>query len=277
MSGNVGLSYYQARSLLSNRPILRQSAGGRIVGRVVGKLSDGLSPAAAWPCADDLQSIVEDTVKTRPEVKANPESDLIHRSVQGDAEALEVLFSRYARTLYPAALRVLGNPEDAEDALQEGLLAAFRNLRYFEGRSQFSTWLTRIVINASLMRLRSRKARPVTSLDDSPVEQPELSLGDLLADPGLNPEEACTQREMGQILDEGLDTLPDKFRSPVLLRDVEGFSTEEAARVLNISEGTLKSRLHRARVSLASVVRRRLLPAGRPRQASRNKLVAELA
>jgi len=197
--------------------------------------------------------------------------------MEGDAEALEALFSQYARALFPAALKVLGNPEDAEDALQEGLLAAFRNLRRFEGRSQFSTWLTRIVINASLMRLRSRRARPLASLDDSPAGQPGLTFEDLLADPGPNPEEAYSQQEMDQIFKEGLDTLPDKFRSPVLLREIEEFSTEEAAAALAISEGTLKSRLHRARSSLANAVRRRLLPGKQPRPAARAELAGGMA
>src|SRR6266852_4708743 len=84
-----------------------------------------------------------------------PDDQLIARARRGDQEALETLFARNNRALYQTALRLLGNPEDAEDALQEGLLAAYRNLRRFEGRSQFSTWLTRIVINAALMRRRS--------------------------------------------------------------------------------------------------------------------------
>lgn len=224
-----------------------------------------------------MRAHVEDTVKTRQEAKSSRESELVHRSMQGDVEAVETLFSRYTRALYPAALKVLGNPEDAEDALQDGLLAAFRNLRRFEGRSQFSTWLTRIVINASLMRLRSRKSRPMTSLDDSPAGQAKLTIGDLLADPGPGPEEAFSQQELGEIFAEGLDAIPERFRSAVLLRDVEEFSTGEAAKALNISEGTLKSRLHRARSSLAGVVRRRLLPVKRPRPGARTELAGSAA
>src|SRR5579863_7444049 len=94
------------------------------------------------------------------------EEQLIERGLNGDARALDVLFARNTRTLYQTALRVLGNPEDAEEALQEGLLSAYRNLPRFEGRSQFSTWLTRIVINAALMRLRSRRSRPAVSLEN---------------------------------------------------------------------------------------------------------------
>src|SRR5579871_2224317 len=99
-------------------------------------------------------------------VEEQSEEQLIERGLNGDARALDTLFARNTRTLYQTALRVLGNPEDAEEALQEGLLSAYRNLPRFERRSQFSTWLTRIVINAALMRRRSKRARPAVSLDD---------------------------------------------------------------------------------------------------------------
>jgi RNA polymerase sigma-70 factor, ECF subfamily len=221
--------------------------------------------------------MMEDGVKSELSAKTNGEADLVRRGMRGDAQALEVLFSRYLRTLYPTALKVLGNPEDAEDAVQEGLLAAFRNLGRFEGRSQFSTWLTRIVINASLMRLRSRRARPVASLDDSPLEQPDLTFSDLLADPRLNPEDAYTQQEFDRIFKEGLEALPAKLRSPVVLRDVQGFSTEQAAQKLHVSEGTLKSRLHRARAGVANAVRRRLLPARRSRAVPQSRFATDAA
>src|SRR5580698_263544 len=107
-----------------------------------------------------------------PELSAElTEDQLIRQGLQGDARALDTLFARNTRGLYQTALRVLGNPEDAEEALQEGLLSAYRNLGRFERRSQFSTWLTRIVINAALMRRRSKRAHPAMSLDDSSEEQ----------------------------------------------------------------------------------------------------------
>src|SRR6202790_1225067 len=98
------------------------------------------------------------------------EAKLIDLGLKGDARALDTLFARNTRTLYQTALRVLGNPEDAEEALQEGLLSAYRNLPRFERRSQFSTWLTRIVINAALMRRRSKRSRPAVSLDEVTTE-----------------------------------------------------------------------------------------------------------
>jgi RNA polymerase sigma-70 factor (ECF subfamily) len=108
-----------------------------------------------------LDSTIEEAARTS-------ESELLRRAMAGDRAALETLFGRNSRALYQTALRLLGNPEDAEDALQEGMLAAYRNLRRFEGRSQFSTWLTRIVINAALMRRRSQRAHPAVSLDERP-------------------------------------------------------------------------------------------------------------
>lgn len=192
---------------------------------------------------------------------ARNEEELIRKAARGDADALELLFARHNRALYQTALRVLGNPEDAEDALQEGLLAAFRNLRRFEGRSQFSTWLTRIVINAALMRLRSQRARPAVSLDDDSREG-ELPLAERFADAGPSPEQAVEQRELRELLDENLDELSPLLRSAFVLREVEGLSTGEAARALGVTENTLKARLWRARQQLTDRLSRTLgLPA----------------
>src|ERR1700689_4720465 len=137
----------------------------------------------------------EDTV-TNLNLAECSEEQLIERGLGGDARALDLLFARNNRALYQTALRVLGNPEDAEEALQEGLLSAYRNLRRFEGRSQFSTWLTRIVINAALMRRRSKRARPAISLDDFASEG-ELPLAEGFADDGTNPEQLYAGTELG--------------------------------------------------------------------------------
>src|ERR1019366_9285217 len=125
------------------------------------------------------------------------EDQLIERGLSGDARALDVLFTRNTRTLYQTALRVLGNPEDAEEALQEGLLSAYRNLPRFERRSQFSTWLTRIVINAALMRLRSKRARPAISLDDW-ISEGQVPLAERFADESPNPEQLYAGTELGE-------------------------------------------------------------------------------
>jgi RNA polymerase sigma-70 factor, ECF subfamily len=183
------------------------------------------------------------------------EEALVKSGLKGDREALNALFTRYTRPLYQTALRLLGNPEDAEDALQDGLLSATRNFKRFEGRSKFSTWLTRIVINAALMRLRSQRARPTISLEQEDPEQHDLTLGSRIPDGRPSPEEGYVRKERFELLERGLKTLPPPLRSVVWLRDVEGLSTAEAARALGLSEGTLKSQLHRARSRLLGTVR----------------------
>ena len=185
------------------------------------------------------------------------EEKLIRAGQRGDHQAVETLFRRYQRPLFQTALRVLGNTEDAEDALQDGQLSAYRNLKRFEGRSQFSTWLTRIVINAALMRRRSAKARPAISLDEPPRED-ELPAAERFADDGLTPEQVFENTEIREMLSENLDQLSPLLRTAFVLREVQGYSTGEAAKKLGVTENTLKARLWRARHQLAERLGRRL-------------------
>ena len=179
------------------------------------------------------------------------EDQLIERGLNGDASALDVLFARNTRNLYQTALRVLGNPEDAEEALQEGLLSAYRNLPRFERRSQFSTWLTRIVINAALMRRRSKRARPAVSLDEV-VKEGDVPLAERFADDGPNPEQLYAGTELNHRMNKKLAEISPLLRTAFLLREVEGLTAEEAAHVLGVSRNTLKARLWRARQELAA-------------------------
>src|ERR1700720_1641092 len=185
------------------------------------------------------------------------EEKLIRDGQRGDSQAVETLFRRYHRPLFQTALRVLGNAEDAEDALQDGMLSAYRNLKRFEGRSQFSTWLTRIVINAALMRRRSAKARPAVSLDETPRED-ELPASERFADSGPNPEQVFVGTELREMINSNLDELSPLLRTAFVLREVEGYSTGEAAKKLGVTENTLKARLWRARHQLAERLGRRL-------------------
>lgn len=179
------------------------------------------------------------------------ETRLIRAGQKGDPQAVETLFRRYHRPLFQTALRVLGNAEDAEDALQEGMLSAYRNLKRFEGRSQFSTWLTRIVINAALMRRRSKKARPAVSLDEVASEG-ELPLAERFADDSPNPEQLYAGTELGDRMNKKLAEISPLLRTAFWLREIEGLTAEEAARVLGVSRNTLKARLWRARQELAA-------------------------
>jgi len=186
-----------------------------------------------------------------PTAQNETEDQLIERGLSGDARALDVLFTRNTRTLYQTALRVLGNPEDAEEALQEGLLSAYRNLPRFERRSQFSTWLIRIVINAALMRRRSKRARPAVSLDDF-ASDGEMPLAERFADESPNPEQIYAGTELGDRVSKKLAEISPLLRTAFWLREIEGLSAEEAAHVLGVSRNTLKARLWRARQELAA-------------------------
>lgn len=194
---------------------------------------------------------------TQAAVMQMSEEKLIQMGQRGDKEAVEMLFSRYQRPLFQTALRVLGNSEEAEDALQDGLLSAFRNLKRFEGRSQFSTWLTRIVINAALMRRRSAKSRPAVSLDEAPREN-ELPATERYADDAPNPEQVYAGTELREMIDSNLNELSPLLRTAFVLREMEGYSTGEAAKKLGVTENTLKARLWRARHQLAERLGRRL-------------------
>ena len=185
------------------------------------------------------------------------EQKLIRAGQRGDAQAIEALFRRYHRPLFQTALRVLGNAEDAEDALQDGLISAYRNLKRFEGRSQFSTWLTRIVINAALMKRRSAKARPAVSLDETHHED-ELPAAERFADDSPDPEQLYAGTEIREIINENLEELSPLLRTAFVLREVQGYSTGEAAKKLGVTENTLKARLWRARHQLAERLGRRL-------------------
>ena len=186
------------------------------------------------------------------------EESLILAGQRGDPQALNTLFHRHQRTLFHSALGIMGNPQDAEDAMQDGLLSAFRNLKSFKGRSQFSTWLTRVVINAALMRRRGQAVRPSAAATE-PISKDEIPIVERLVSKGLNPEQLYRHSEIREILRDQLDELAPILRTAFVLRKVAEYSTSETARMLRVSEETLKGRLWRARRELAKRVNRNLL------------------
>lgn len=170
-------------------------------------------------------------------------------SLQPEVADFDQIVENYADFAYNVAYRVMGNPDDAQDCVQDAFISAYRNLDKFRQDSKVSTWLYRIVVNACLMRLRKdRRAKTMT--------QPEGEVEQVLADPSPSaeeaPERAALNKELGQHLEAGLAALPDELRIAVTLRDVQGLSNVEAAEVLETTVSAFKARLHRARVQLRS-------------------------
>jgi RNA polymerase sigma-70 factor (ECF subfamily) len=185
------------------------------------------------------------------------EEALVRASQGGNDQAIETLFRRYQRQLLGTARRILGNTEDAEDALQDGLLSAYRNVARFEGRSKFSAWLTRIVVNAAHMRRRRARGLRVTSLDATPPES-EVPISDLLHDEDPNPEQLFAHTELREMIQTNVGQLSPPLFTAFVLCAMEEHSQEEAARRLGITLNAMKARMHRARYKLAESLGPRL-------------------
>jgi len=177
------------------------------------------------------------------------EGDLVERAKAGDMEAFAELVRRYERRIYRMARQITQNDEDAEDVLQESFLKAFEHLDSFQGQSKFYTWVTRIAVNESLMKLRKRKSDRTVSLDEN-IETDEEPIVREIAVWDDTPESKYSQEELREILERAIDSLKPIFRTVFILRDVEEMSTEETAEVLGLSVAAVKSRLLRARLQL---------------------------
>jgi len=180
----------------------------------------------------------------------------------GRPGAYEQLVRTHGGRLLAVARRLLSSEEDARDALQEAFLNAFRNIHRFEGQALLSTWLHRIVVNVSLMKLRSRRRKPEESLDHLlPAFRDDGHFMERF-ESGAEPADARLAREEEQAaVRAAIDDLPEHYRTILLLRDIEGMSTQDVADQLGITANAVKLRLHRARQALRTLLAPRL---GRP-------------
>lgn len=173
---------------------------------------------------------------------AEAEAALVDRSRRGDREAFEELVRRSADRLYAVVLRFVADGDEAQEVTQDAFLRAWRSIGRFEGRSRFFTWLYRIGINEAKRRAARRPPAPIVSLDDEPVpDAPDWSEA---------PETRFQQADTRRVLEEAIRALPMEYRAPVILRDIEGLTTQEAAEVMDLGEAAFKSRLHRARLTV---------------------------
>ena len=183
------------------------------------------------------------------------DTDFVARLQAGDSEAFEILVRRYMPELLRTARRFLRSEEDARDAVQDAFVSAFKSIGRFESNSQLSTWLHRILINSSLMKLRSRRRHPEEDIEKYLPRFAEDGHQVEPSAPWTESAESMLQRsELRDFVRHSIDKLPDNFRSVLLLRDIEELSTQETARMLNVSANAVKVRLHRARQALRALL-----------------------
>jgi RNA polymerase sigma-70 factor, ECF subfamily len=157
--------------------------------------------------------------------------------------------------LYRRAYRYVGDPHDAEDAVQDALLSAYKHLDQYKGAAKITTWLTTIVTNCALTQLRRRPRVSQASLDEQLFEDQDYSMSDRLADARPSPEDDCIRTELHEHIMGFLMELSPALRRTVQLRDLEGLTTSEVGRILGIPDGTVKARMSRARIRLKELMR----------------------
>ena len=175
-----------------------------------------------------------------------------------DTREAQDVFSRYLLLLHRTAYRYLANAADAEDAVQDALLSAYKHLDQFSGQAQMSTWLVAIVSNCARMQLRRRPRQIHVSLHQQFGDEQRYTVSDRLVDCGPNPEEEYQKAELRDRVVQFAEELSPTLRRAFQLRDLDGLTTGEAAQILEVADGTVKSQVTRARAKLTRVMRRAL-------------------
>ena len=186
------------------------------------------------------------------------------RIPENKTEEMQDVLTRYLPMFYKKAFRQLGNSADAEDAVQDALLSAFKHLDQFKGQAQMSTWLTSIVTNCARMQLRRRPRLAHVSIDERFGEQQEHAVSDRLPARGPSPEDGYRESELHGHLMQYLAELSPPLRRAFELRDLDELTTSEAAHILGVAEGTVKAQVSRARAKLRRLMRRTLDAQRRP-------------
>jgi RNA polymerase sigma-70 factor (ECF subfamily) len=198
-----------------------------------------------FPMTDDMPSGLSSASAPTPS-----DEEVLARVRGGEIDAFEVVMRRYNQRVYRTVRAILRDEDETLDVMQEAYVNAFAHLGEFAGRSRFSTWLTRIAVHEAFARLRKRKRlEPLDEMD---------SEDGFMTSPLLGPENRASDGELRVLLEEAVDGLPETFRTTFVLRSVEQLSVTETAEVLGIPEDTVKTRLHRARERLQSVLSERV-------------------
>ena len=188
------------------------------------------------------------------ETRAGEDTDeaLVQRARDRDRAAFELLMRRHNQRVYRVVRSLLRDADEIEDVIQQAYLQAFLHLDQFGGNARWSTWVCRIAINEALARIRQRGR--FVSIDAASEE----AMADFSKGPGDDPERKAAGREFGGMVEQAIDGLPDIYRSVLILREVEGMTTEETATVLGVEVDVVKTRLHRARASLRAAIENRV-------------------
>lgn len=181
------------------------------------------------------------------------ENKLVKKAVNGDNSAFEALMEEHMGIIYNIALRMAANQDDAEDMTQEIMIKIFRSLGSFKGNSKFSTWIYRVAVNTCLDELKKKKNKKHLSLDaeisgDDGESQIEIR------DDSPSPEKLAEQNELRDMVASAVKLLSDEHRAVIVLRDIRGMSYSEIAEILGCSDGTVKSRISRARAQLKMIL-----------------------
>ncbi len=178
------------------------------------------------------------------------DQELVALFHQGNQEVIDQFLQRYQTRVYRLAFGILRNPQDAEEVIQEVFLRIFRKLHTFKGESSFSSWLYRVAINTTFMKIREKKGTEVMSLEEVErlLDQESAKAG--ATDWARRPDDELLSEEAIGVITDAMEKLPDEFKIVVTLRDIDGLSTEEVGKLLELSPAAVKSRLHRARLFL---------------------------
>jgi RNA polymerase sigma-70 factor, ECF subfamily len=212
--------------------------------------------------------------QVRPSLVAKEEESLVARARAGDTAAFASLVMPHRDSILRLTQRILRNREDAEDAVQTAFLDALRHLDSFQGRSRFSSWLSRIAMNAAFMKLRTSRRKNEASLDEM-VER-ETAARFEVVEGRPNPEQECSLKEARLLLAKAIDRLGPLYREVLHMFHVQELPAKEAARILGVPVGTVKARLHRARSRLSRHLQSMLLRQRRPGICPKNKVLTKV-
>lgn len=180
---------------------------------------------------------------------------LLDKAKKGDVEAFEILVEKYQKKVFNIALRMLGNYDDASELAQEAFIKIYKSINSFKQESSFSTWIYRIATNVCLDELRRRKNRNIAYIDEE-IQTEDGEIRRELMDNSMSPEAVAELNEMRQAVNNAIMSLSEEHRIVVVMRDIHGMSYEEISKITNCPEGTVKSRINRARISLKGILKK---------------------